>query len=120
LQDWENWVKKGLVDELILQVYRNDKNSFIAQLELPSIKLTRSLIPVGIGISTGTMHNPVKIAQIREQVQVVRDRNFDGISFFYWESLWGYIVPESPQQRRKAFLEMFNARTVRLLKPKKL
>ncbi|MEA5604367.1 glycoside hydrolase family 10 protein [Nostoc sp. UHCC 0252] len=120
LQDWENWVKKGLVDELILQVYRNDKSSFVAQLELPSIKLVQSLIPVGIGISTGTARNPVKMAQIREQVQVVRDRNFDGISFFYWESLWGYIVPESPQQRRKAFFEMFNARTVRLLKPKKL
>ncbi|MBG1257718.1 glycoside hydrolase family 10 protein [Nostoc commune] len=119
LQDWENWVKKGLVNELILQVYRNDKNSFIAQLEQPSIKLAQSLIPVGIGISTGTVRNPVKMAQIREQVQVVRDRNFDGISFFYWESLWGYIVPESPQQRRKGFFDLFNAKTVRLLKPKK-
>ncbi|MFN6561486.1 MAG: glycoside hydrolase family 10 protein [Nostoc sp. ChiSLP01] len=108
LQDWENWVKKGLVDELILQVYRSDKNSFIAQLEQPSVKLAQTLIPVGIGILSGTVHNPVKIPQIKAQVQAVRDRNFDGISFFYWESLWGYIVPESPQQRRKAFLDMFN------------
>ncbi|MEH2302569.1 MAG: glycoside hydrolase family 10 protein [Nostoc sp.] len=120
LQDWENWVKKGLVDELILQVYRNDKNSFIAQLEQPSVKLAQSLIPVEIGISTGTVRNPVKIAQVREQVQAVRDRNFDGISFFYWESLWGYIVPESPQQRRKAFFDMFNAKTVKPLKIKKV
>ncbi|MBD2514773.1 glycoside hydrolase family 10 protein [Nostoc sp. FACHB-973] len=111
LQDWENWVKKGLVDELILQVYRSDKKSFIAQLEQPSVKLAQSLIPVGIGILTGTVHNPVKIPQIKAQVQTVRDRNFDGISFFYWESLWGYIVPESPQQRRKAFLDMFDAKT---------
>ncbi|RCJ14982.1 hypothetical protein A6S26_10040 [Nostoc sp. ATCC 43529] len=108
LQDWENWVKKGLVDELILQVYRSDKNSFIAQLEQPSVKLAQTLIPVGIGILSGTVHNPVKMPQIKAQVQAVRDRNFDGISFFYWESLWGYIVPESPQQRRKAFLDMFN------------
>lgn len=28
LQDWNTWVKTGLVDELVLQVYRNDKNSF--------------------------------------------------------------------------------------------
>ncbi|MDZ8028611.1 MAG: glycoside hydrolase family 10 protein [Nostoc sp. DedQUE11] len=116
LQDWENWVKKGLVDELILQVYRSDKKSFIAQLEQPSVKLAQSLIPVGIGILTGTTTNPVKIPQIKAQVQAVRDRNFDGISFFYWESLWGYIVPESPQQRRKAFLDMFDAKTVRLIK----
>ncbi|MDZ8186605.1 MAG: glycoside hydrolase family 10 protein [Nostoc sp. ChiSLP02] len=111
LQDWEDWVKKGLADELILQVYRSDKNSFIAQLEQPSVKLAQSLIPVGIGILTGTVHNPVKIPQIKAQVQVVRDRNFDGISFFYWESLWGYIVPESPQHRRKAFLDMFTKGT---------
>ncbi|MBD2613528.1 glycoside hydrolase family 10 protein [Nostoc punctiforme FACHB-252] len=108
LQDWEDWVKKGLVDELILQVYRSDKNSFIAQLEQPSVKLAQTLIPVAIGILSGTMQNPVKITQIQAQVEAVRDRNFDGISFFYWESLWGYIVPESPQQRRKAFLDMFN------------
>ncbi|WP_392533053.1 glycoside hydrolase family 10 protein [Nostoc sp. C117] len=115
LQDWENWVKKGLVDELILQVYRNDNNSFIAQLEQPSVKLAQSLIPVGIGILSGTVHNPVKIPQIQAQVQAVRDRNFDGISFFYWESLWGYISPESPQQRRKAFLDMFDTKPIRRL-----
>ncbi|MBD2412317.1 hypothetical protein FACHB389_25005 [Nostoc calcicola FACHB-389] len=120
LQDWENWVKKGLVDELILQVYRSDKKSFIAQLEQPSVKLAQSLIPVGIGILTGTVHNPVKIPQIEAQVQAVRDRNFDGISFFYWESLWGYIVPESPQQRRKAFLDMFDTKAKRLLQLKKV
>jgi uncharacterized lipoprotein YddW (UPF0748 family) len=46
---------------------------------------------------------------------MVRDRHFDGISFFYWESLWGYIAPESPIQRRKAFGEIFNAKANRPL-----
>ncbi|MBD6615146.1 glycoside hydrolase family 10 protein [Komarekiella sp. 'clone 1'] len=113
LQDWESWIKKGLVNELILQVYRNDQSSFIAQLKQPAVEFARSQIPVGIGISTGTPRNPVEIAQIRKQVQAVRDRNFNGVSFFYWESLWGYITPESPQQRRKVFLKMFDAKAVR-------
>lgn len=113
LQDWESWVKKGLVDELILQVYRDGKNTFISELEKPAVQLARTQIPVSIGISTGTVHNPVDIAQIREQVKAVRDRHFPGISFFYWESLWGYITPESPQQRRQAFLEMFNGKAIR-------
>ncbi|MBW4613419.1 MAG: glycoside hydrolase family 10 protein [Desmonostoc vinosum HA7617-LM4] len=115
LQDWESWVKKGLINELILQVYRNDKRGFITQLEQPAVELALSQIPVGIGISTGTLRNPVEIAQIKQQVQIVRDRNFQGISFFYWESLWGYIAPESPQRRRKAFLDMFNAKATRPL-----
>jgi uncharacterized lipoprotein YddW (UPF0748 family) len=121
LQNWEDWIKKGLVDELILQVYRDDKNSFIAELEKPSVEFARSQIPVGIGISTGTLRDPVEIAQIREQVEAVRDRKFPGISFFYWESLWGYISPESPHTRRRVFLEMFNTKATRpLLLPKKI
>ncbi len=120
LQNWEDWIKKGLVDELILQVYRDDKSSFIAQLEQPSVEFARSQIPVGVGISTGTLSDPVNIAQIQEQVEAVRDRNFPGISFFYWESLWGYIAPESPQQRRKAFLEMFDVKAVIPVVPEKV
>ncbi len=119
LQDWESWVKKGLVDELILQVYRNNKKSFIADLEKPAVELARTQIPVAIGISTGTLRNPVEIAQVREQVKIVRDRSFVGVSFFYWESLWGYISPESPRQRRSVFQEMFADKAARPSRPKK-
>ncbi|MEA5620203.1 glycoside hydrolase family 10 protein [Cronbergia sp. UHCC 0137] len=107
LQDWANWVKKGLVDGLILQVYRDDRKSFIGELDKPELKFARSKIPVGVGILTGTLTHPVDINQIREQVQIVRDRNFSGVSFFYWESLWGYISPDAPQRRRRAFTQMF-------------
>jgi uncharacterized lipoprotein YddW (UPF0748 family) len=117
LQDWESWVKKGLVDELILQVYRDDPDSFMAEISTPAVQLALSQIPVGIGISTGTLRDSVEIAQVKEQVKMVRDRHFDGISFFYWESLWGYIAPESPKQRRKAFSEIFNAKANRPLQP---
>ncbi|MBE9237357.1 glycoside hydrolase family 10 protein [Anabaena aphanizomenioides LEGE 00250] len=115
LQDWENWVNKGWVDELILQVYRDDKKSFIAEIEKPAVKLAMKKIPVSIGISTGTLLSPVDIESIKEQVQIVRDHKFFGFSFFYWESLWGYISPESPQKRRKAFLEMFANKAVKPL-----
>ncbi|MBE9004936.1 glycoside hydrolase family 10 protein [Fortiea sp. LEGE XX443] len=115
LQDWETWVKKGWVDELVLQVYRHDKSSFMTELEQPAVKFARSKIPVVIGISTGTLRTPVRMSQIKAQIDMVRDRSFPGISFFYWESLWGYIAPETPQKRRKVFQELFNARAIRAL-----
>ncbi|WP_353930733.1 glycoside hydrolase family 10 protein [Okeanomitos corallinicola TIOX110] len=118
LQDWENWVNKELIDELILQVYRDDKRSFIAEIEKPAVKLAMSKIPVSIGISTGTLVSPVDIASIQEKVQLVRKHKFLGVSFFYWESLWGYISPESPQKRRNAFLEMFANKAVKPVKLK--
>ena len=90
-------------------MYRNDINSFQAELKQPALQNARQKIPVAVGIFTGTWRTPIDIKQIKEQVESVHERNFDGVSFFYWESLWGYITPESPQQRRKAFLEMFSA-----------
>ncbi|HLO85383.1 MAG TPA: glycoside hydrolase family 10 protein [Nostocaceae cyanobacterium] len=119
LQDWATWLNLDLVDELILQMYRDDKNSFIAELEQPVVQLAKTKIPVGVGISTGTVRKPVNIEQIKEQVQVVRDRSFSGISFFYWESLWGYIAPEAPKQRRKVFSEIFATKAVKPLKLEK-
>ena len=107
LQDWQTWVEKGIVDEVILQLYRSDLDKFKQELEKPAVKFARSKVPVGIGILSGTWQNPVAIAQIKEQVQETRDRGFDGVSFFYWDSLWTYMTPDSPQERRLAFQELF-------------
>jgi uncharacterized lipoprotein YddW (UPF0748 family) len=108
LQDWQTWVERGLVDELVLQVYRDDISSFLAELSQPAIENARRRIPVGIGILSGLWRRPVSIKQIQQQVQAVRDRGFEGVSFFYWESLWGYFAPESPRKRRAVFRELFN------------
>lgn len=108
LQDWESWVNKGLVDELVIQVYRHDKNSFINELNQPALKSASKKIPVGVGIFTGNPQTPIEIEQIREQVEIVRKTQLSGISFFYWETLWGYMTPESPKQRRNKFSKLFS------------
>jgi len=109
LQDWQYWVQRGWVEELVIQIYRDDLKSFVTQLSQPALEVARRHIPVGVGILTGTWGRPVDIAQISEQVKAVRDRGFDGVSFFYWESLWGYLAPESPRKRRKVFQALFSA-----------
>ncbi|MDJ0843588.1 MAG: family 10 glycosylhydrolase [Crocosphaera sp.] len=107
LQDWKTWVQRGLIDELVLQVYRNDLNSFNRELNQSAVQLARQKIPVSIGILSGTVNNTVKIEQIQKQVESVRKQNFNGVSFFYWESLWGYLSPESPYKRRRIFDKIF-------------
>jgi uncharacterized lipoprotein YddW (UPF0748 family) len=79
---------------LILQVYRDDKNSFVAEIEKLAVQYAMTKIPVSIRISKVTTISPVDIKRIQEQVQIVRDgihsskgdHNFAGFSFFYWES----------------------------------
>jgi uncharacterized lipoprotein YddW (UPF0748 family) len=108
LQDWQAWVDRGLVEELIVQVYRDNSSSFEKELNDPAMQKTRQKIPVSIGILTGTLGRAVEIETIQEQVKAVRDHHFNGISFFYWESLWSYMTPNAPQQRRQIFQQLLS------------
>ncbi|MBG1266921.1 glycoside hydrolase family 10 protein [Nostoc sp. WHI] len=105
LQDWLNWVRLGIVDELVMQVYRNDLESFIAQITRPEILETQQIIPTGIGIMAGLRNRPVAMPQIQSQVEAAQQRGL-GIGFFYYESLWN-IAPEPAAQRQSAFAALF-------------
>lgn len=107
LQDWSTWVARGWVDELVVQVYRRHLDAFLVELAQPALQQAQAKIPVGVGILTGSWKKPVKMSQIEQQVRAVRDRGLQGVSFFYWESLWGYLTPEAPRQRRAAFQTLF-------------
>ncbi len=106
LADWEKWERMGLVEELVLQVYRDDLNTFITELEYPEVKAAKSHIPVSIGIMTGFKDKFVPMQQIQTQVQKVRDRHFAGVSFFFYETLWK-LTKETPEQRFSGFHNLF-------------
>ena len=108
LADWARWERMGLVEELIIQLYRNDMNVFVDELERPEVKAARRHIPVSIGILTGLRRKYVPIKQVEEQVQAVRDRKFAGVSFFFYETLWN-MTQEKPQKRQRGFLNIFSA-----------
>ncbi|WP_082803814.1 MULTISPECIES: glycoside hydrolase family 10 protein [unclassified Anabaena] len=106
LQDWLNWVRLGVVDELVVQVYRNDLQSFNSKLITPEIIETQKLIPTGIGIMTGLRNRPVAISQIQSQVRAAQQRGL-GAVFFYYESLWD-SAPEPVAQRQAGFQALFS------------
>ncbi len=107
LQDWPTWVNRGIVDELVIQVYRSDQNRFMWEMNKPSIQAARRKIPVNIGILSGLRAAPVKMDFITDQMAAVRDRAYSGMSFFFYESLWISPPPETAEQRvgklRQAF-----------------
>ncbi|MEQ8381148.1 MAG: family 10 glycosylhydrolase [Coleofasciculus sp. A1-SPW-01] len=106
LADWYTWERRGLVEELIVQIYRNDFDRFIAELEQPEVQAARRHIPVGIGILAGLKNKPISLSQIQKQVEAVRQRGFAGVSFFFYETLWDN-APESSPQRQAAFQALF-------------
>ncbi|MFO7628460.1 MAG: glycoside hydrolase family 10 protein [Prochlorococcaceae cyanobacterium] len=105
LQDWLAWVRRGIADELLVQIYRPDLESFLPQLSRPELQEARQKIPAGIGIMSGQRNRPVAMALIADQVEAARNRGL-GVAFFYFESLWS-ISPESPESRLAGWRQLF-------------
>ncbi len=87
LQDWRTWEQRGLVEEIVLQVYRDDLKTFVKELERPQLRAALGRVPVSVGILAGLKNRSVPIKRIQQQVQAVRNRRFAGVSFFFYESL---------------------------------
>lgn len=104
LQDWHTWEQRGLVEEVVLQLYRDDLKTFVKELDRPELRAVHSRIPVSIGILAGLKNRSVPIQRIQQQVQAVRTRGFAGVSFFFYESLGN---------RDPAFLALFPTPTSR-------
>jgi uncharacterized lipoprotein YddW (UPF0748 family) len=113
LQDWLDWIRKDLIDELVVQVYRDQLQHFVKQLTVPEIKEAQAKIPTGIGILTGLRTKPVEMRFVREKILAARQHGF-GISFFFFDSLWN-DAPEPPPQRQADLLALFPTRSQRTL-----
>ena len=112
LLDWHKWQQKGLIEELIVQVYRNEQASFVGELNKPAIKEAQKHIPVGIGILSGLKGRPVPVSRIQQQVGDTRKHKLAGVSFFFYESLWN-LAKEPPLNRQYRFQFLFQGKTER-------
>ncbi|MBD2595404.1 glycoside hydrolase family 10 protein [Nostoc spongiaeforme FACHB-130] len=111
LQDWLAWIRQNIVDELIVQVYRPDFQSFVANIGRGEIQEAQQKIPTGIGIMAGLRNNPVPMQQIKSQVRAAQERGL-GVAFFYYESLWD-VAPETVAERQEGFKRLFPYPVVR-------
>jgi uncharacterized lipoprotein YddW (UPF0748 family) len=112
LQDWLNWVRLNIVDELIVQVYRSDLNSFASKISRPEMQEVQQTIPTGVGIMAGLRTSPVSMQQITNQVRTAQRRGL-GVVFFYYETLWNHSQ-ETLQQRLAGFKNLFPYPALRL------
>lgn len=86
LQDWTRWVKLGLVDEVIVQVYRQDLAALKSELSNGRLLALRKLVPLSIGLYTGPFLAAKQIQPLRREVEAVRTAGYSGLSFFCWET----------------------------------
>ncbi|MGB3299409.1 MAG: glycoside hydrolase family 10 protein [Phormidesmis sp.] len=107
LQDWDTWLKRGYVEELVIQLYRNDLGRFVWEMGQEATEFARTHVPTSIGVLSGLRGRSVPMSQIAEQVEAVRDRKFSGVSFFFYETLWDLSAEGTPTERQAAFKKLF-------------
>ena len=112
LADWFRWQQLGLIDELVVQLYRDNDTAFLRELSQPELRIAKRRIPVAIGIIAGLKNKPIPITRIQKQVKQVRDRKFSGVSFFFYESLWA-MGPESLDKRQAEYKKLFAQQALR-------
>ncbi|WPF89384.1 glycoside hydrolase family 10 protein [Cyanobacterium aponinum AL20118] len=111
LLDWAKWERKGFIEELIVQIYRDNMEAFNRELAQKDLQLAKDHIPTAIGILTGLKGRPVNLNLIEAQISTTREQNFAGISFFFYESLWN-IASETPQERQEFWAKIFSDKGV--------
>lgn len=116
LLDWAEWERRGFVDELVLQVYRFDLKDFQRELSQMAVQTAKQKIPFAVGILSGLKGRPVTLQQIQAQVSAAREQKFNGVSFFFYESLWNF-GQESAKERQAAFKSIFPQPVPRPVRP---
>lgn len=86
--DWRSWERQGLIEELVLQVYRDNMTSFISEISKSEVLDAQTHIPTAIGVLTGLRTRSVSTSVVEQQIQEVRRRNFAGVSCFFYETLF--------------------------------
>ncbi|MBE7383472.1 MAG: family 10 glycosylhydrolase [Leptolyngbya sp. SIO1E4] len=112
LQDWPTWEEMGLLDELIIQVYRNDVDRFVWELNKPATVTASRSTPTSIGLLSGLRGRPTDIELLTDQLAAVRDRNYAGVSYFFYQSLWSPGV-ETLEERETQFRTSFSQPAIR-------
>jgi uncharacterized lipoprotein YddW (UPF0748 family) len=104
LADWQRWQELGLMDELVLQVYRDRLESFELELAKSEVQTARAKIPTSIGILAGLRTRPISSQIIKEQVAAIYAQKFGGVACFFYETLFHEQLSPKPISRSQSQL----------------
>jgi uncharacterized lipoprotein YddW (UPF0748 family) len=100
VQDWPSWVDDGIVDEVVVQVYRDTMKGFEGELRSPVLAKLEGKARLAIGVMAGQKPRPVPIDMVRDQTAAVRECGFSGVVYFFQESLLRFTAPGETVESR--------------------
>ncbi|MGF1537899.1 MAG: glycoside hydrolase family 10 protein [Elainellaceae cyanobacterium] len=110
-QDWLEWVYRGYIDEVVVQVYRPTAQDVATTLTHSGLEEARRYVPVGVGLYTGYSRNSLEItplAEVARQVDVVLDRGY-GYSLFTYGYTFSFLRLAPTKTKESFFQDPFDA-----------
>ena len=107
LQDWRRWVELGWLDEVIVQVYREDITALEAELYNGGFRGVNQQIPVAIGLYTGPAGQAKSSSKIQQESEAVKAAGYSGIAFFCWETTLWWFKTNSAAEMYDLFITLF-------------
>ena len=72
LQDWRSWVQQGIADELLVQIYRPELDSYLPHLTRPEVQKSKGRIPTAIAVMSGHRNRLTSLELMRRKVEANR------------------------------------------------
>jgi uncharacterized lipoprotein YddW (UPF0748 family) len=91
LQNWPQWVEKGILDEVVVQLYRPSLDSLKTELDRPNLKQLATKVPLSIGLYTGPFRHAKASQQIQQEAAAVKSAGYAGTAFFCWETTFWWF-----------------------------
>ena len=99
-QDWLAWLKAGLIDELVMQLYRPTSLEVALAIDNSILSEVSKYVDVAVGIYAGSLKKQKPLAEIQQQIAVVKQYGH-GYVIFPWESSLGILRLANRQEKEK-------------------
>ncbi|MEA5464360.1 glycoside hydrolase family 10 protein [Leptothoe sp. PORK10 BA2] len=109
LQDWVHWVNLGIVDEVVVQLYRDDLGVFEQDLYNSGFHDLRNQVPIAIGIYTGPLAAAKDFNRTVDEIAAVQQAGYRGVSFFSWETTFWFLKKVPDLELRQALDQLFQS-----------
>ncbi|EKU99472.1 hypothetical protein Lepto7375DRAFT_1518 [Leptolyngbya sp. PCC 7375] len=104
LQDWVQWVNLGIVDEVVVQLYRDDLSIFEKDLYSSGFHNLRNQVPIAIGLYTGPLAAAKDFNRTVDEISAVQQAGYRGVAFFSWETTF-WVLRKAPDLEVRQTLE---------------
>ncbi|MGD1952741.1 MAG: glycoside hydrolase family 10 protein [Leptolyngbyaceae cyanobacterium] len=107
LQDWLQWVNLGIVDEIVVQLYRDDLSVFEKDLYNSGFHDLRSQIPIAIGLYTGPLSAAKDFNRTIDEISAVQQAGYGGVAIFSWETTFWLLKRATDLEVKQTLLRLF-------------